>query len=45
MAHRNTRIITPVEESWDDWFDSPRATDDLFDHRDQPADQHREHFE
>jgi len=39
-----TRIITPVGESWDSWFDDEGVTDDFMTQRDQPADQEREAF-
>lgn len=42
IAIGNQRIITPVEESWDSWFDNKQCTDDFMSERDQPADQLRE---
>ncbi len=39
-----TRIITPVGESWDSWFDDVGVTDDFMTQRDQPAEQEREAF-
>lgn len=44
VAVGNTRIITPVGESWDYWFDGPGVSDDFMVGRDQPADQERESF-
>lgn len=38
------RIITPVGESWDSWFDGEGVTPDFMNDRDQPADQERESF-
>lgn len=38
----NTRIITPVDQSWDDWFDSPGVSNDFMAERLQPEDQLRE---
>ena len=38
----NQRIITPVNESWDDWFDRPQITDDFMEEREQPTDQLRD---
>lgn len=40
----NQRIISPVEESWDSWFDGPRVTDDFMSDREQPEDQERDSF-
>lgn len=42
VAVGNMRIITPANESWDDWFDHPQATDDFMNDRLQPEDQFRE---
>ncbi len=33
----NQRIISPVEESWDRWFDGPRVTDNFMSDREQPV--------
>jgi len=44
VAIGNTRIITPAGESWDQWFDSPRVSEDFMLDRDQPDDQEREVF-
>ncbi|WP_082820384.1 type II toxin-antitoxin system VapB family antitoxin [Desulfuromonas sp. DDH964] len=38
----NTRIISPVGQSWDDWFDSPGVSADFMAERQQPDDQLRE---
>ena len=40
----NARIITPVGESWDSWFEGLRATDDFMIEREQPDEQTRENF-
>lgn len=40
----NQRIISPLEESWDSWFDGPRVTDDFMSDREQPEDQKRDGF-
>ncbi len=40
----NTRIITPADESWDQWFDGPGISDDFMGDREQPEDQEREAF-
>ena len=29
VAIGNTRVITPAEQSWDDWFDAPAVSDDF----------------
>ena len=39
-----TRILTPVGESWDSWFDGEGVTSDFMSDREQPADQERESF-
>jgi len=38
----NRRVITPVGQSWDDWFDAPGVSSDFITERDQPADQMRD---
>lgn len=38
----NKRIITPKNQSWDDWFDAPGVSDDFMIRRLQPDDQKRE---
>lgn len=40
----NKRIIVPVGQSWDDWFDSPGVSDDFMNRRQQPDDQIRDIF-
>jgi len=42
IAVGNMRIITPVDESWDQWFDGPGISDDFLSDREQPEDQERE---
>ncbi|AHE98347.1 type II toxin-antitoxin system VapB family antitoxin [Thioalkalivibrio paradoxus] len=44
IAIGRVRILTPVGESWDGWFDGPGVTDDFLVDRDQPQDQRREAF-
>lgn len=44
VAIGRTRIITPVGETWDSWFDGPGVTDDFMAEREQPAEQEREAF-
>ena len=39
-----TRVITPVGESWDSWFEGLSATEDFMVSRDQPEEQERESF-
>lgn len=41
----NSRVITPVNETWDSWFDSPVADDDFMTDREQPVMQERESFD
>ena len=38
----NSREITPVNKSWDSWFDSPPVESDFMENRDQPSLQIRE---
>ncbi len=38
----NSRIVTPVNQSWDSWFDSKSVSDDFMSHREQPEYQERE---
>ncbi|WEN43755.1 Antitoxin VapB [Thauera sp. GDN1] len=40
----NTRVIAPVEASWDAWFDGPDVSADFMVAREQPDDQAREAF-
>ncbi len=42
IAMGKTRIITPVEQTWDDWFDNKQVSDDFMLSRDQGIDQERE---
>jgi len=44
IALGNMRIITPAGESWDQWFDGSRVSDDFMSDRKQPEDQKREAF-
>ncbi|WP_068088999.1 type II toxin-antitoxin system VapB family antitoxin [Polycladidibacter stylochi] len=44
VAIGNTRIITPVGESWAAWFDGPSVSDDCMENREQPQMQEREDF-
>ena len=44
VAVGRTRIIAPVGEVWDSWFDGAQATADFMDTREQPAEQEREQF-
>lgn len=39
-----SRIISPVGESWDSWFDGPGVTADFMSERGQPPVQEREGF-
>ena len=40
----NSRVITPVNKTWDSWFDTPCVTDDFMVDREQPELQKRESF-
>ena len=42
IAIGNTRLITPVDISWDVWFDDDKVSDDFMLERDQPMPQERE---
>ena len=44
VAVGSTRIITPLGQSWDGWFDGPSVTADFMSEREQPAEQEREAF-
>jgi antitoxin VapB len=44
VALGRTRIITPVGESWDSWFDGEGVSADFMAEREQPAEQEREGF-
>lgn len=41
VALGNTRVIAPVGELWDSWFDGPRVSDDFMVEREQPPEQQR----
>jgi antitoxin VapB len=38
----NSRIISPVGTSWDEWFDGPETSADFMQQREQPEVQGRE---
>jgi|ACQI01.1.fsa_nt_gi antitoxin VapB len=38
----NARIITPANQSWDDWFDAKGVSDDFMENRQQENDQARD---
>lgn len=40
----NKRIIEPVDQSWDDWFDSAGVSEDFMEERRQDEDRLREKF-
>lgn len=44
VAVGRTRIISPVGESWDSWFEGDDVSPDFMASREQPADQEREGF-
>lgn len=37
-----SRLITPVGESWQSWFDGPTVSTDFMSDREQPTEQQRE---
>ena len=38
----NTRVITPINKSWDSWFENPSVTEEIMPDREQPKLQERE---
>jgi antitoxin VapB len=44
IAIGRARIITPVGETWDSWFDGPNVSPDFMTEREQPELQERESF-
>ena len=38
----NMRMISPVSQSWDEWFNGPGVSSDFMTERKQPQDQRRE---
>jgi len=38
----NKRIITPADQSWDEWFDAPGVSSDFMTNRCRPEDKIRE---
>lgn len=42
VAIGRSRILTPVGEAWDTWFDGPNASADFMTRRHQPATQQRD---
>ena len=38
----NARLITPIESTWDSWFDTAQVSADFMQEREQPAEQERE---
>lgn len=40
----NSRVITPLNKTWDSWFNSLDVTDDFMEDREQPELQDRESF-
>ena len=45
VAVGNSRVISPVNQSWDSWFDGPSVSSDFMTDREQPAQQERESFD
>jgi antitoxin VapB len=41
----NSRIVTPINQSWDSWFDGASVSSDFMINREQPTDQQRESFD
>lgn len=42
IAIGNKRVITPLGQTWDDWFDATGVSNDFMEERQQPEDQSRE---
>jgi len=42
VAIGKKRIISPVDQSWDEWFDGPGVSSDFMAERHQPDDQRRD---
>jgi len=42
VAIGKKRIISPVDQSWDEWFDGPGVSSDFMADRHQPDDQRRD---
>ena len=40
----NARLITPVGQAWDSWFEGEGVSDDFMNERNQPRQQERDHF-
>jgi len=38
----SARLITPIESTWDSWFDTTQVSADFMQEREQPAEQERE---
>lgn len=38
----NSRIVTPINQSWDSWFDDSSVSEDFMTDREQPMSQERE---
>jgi len=45
IALGNSRLVSPLKQSWDLWFDETGATDDFMSDREQPQTQQREPLE
>lgn len=45
IAIGKKRVIVPVGQSWDDWFEGPGVSSDFMVERRQPEDQRRETME
>lgn len=44
IALGRARLITPVSEAWDSWFNGQSVTADFMSEREQPNEQEREAF-
>ena len=44
IAIGNKRVISPANESWEEWFNNPGVSEDFMAERKQPEDQLRDGF-
>lgn len=44
IAKGRTRLIVPIDDVWDSWFNDKSVSADFMETRDQPKDQERDSF-
>lgn len=42
IALGDSRVLSPVDQVWDSWFDEPVVSEDFMNEREQPPEQDRE---